>query len=113
MNYRTETRLWIAQRITAAILAVCVTVHLLTIIWAVRHGLTAGEIFTRVGASTGWLAFYALFVTAAAIHAPLGVRAVLDELTTLTAPIVNTLALIAAGLMLFTGLSTTLILYGQ
>ena len=36
---RLEARLWLAQRITALVLAVCVVVHLVTIIYAVREGL--------------------------------------------------------------------------
>ncbi len=113
MNSRTETRLWIAQRATAAVLAVCVTVHLLTLIAAVQHGLTAGEIFARVGGDLRWLTFYGLFVLAAAIHAPLGVRTILEEHTSLTAPLINTLAGIVAGLMLWTGMRATLVLYAS
>jgi fumarate reductase subunit C len=76
---RTETTLWIAQRASAAVLALCVTVHLATIIYAVRGGLTAAEILARTRGNHAWLAFYALFVLAVAIHAPIGLRAVLGE----------------------------------
>ena len=79
MNYRSETALWIAQRASAAILALCVTVHLVTIVYAVRGGLTAAEIFARTRGSVGWLAFYSIFVLAAAVHAPIGLRPVLGE----------------------------------
>ena len=79
MNYRSETALWIAQRASAAVLAVCVTVHLVTIIYAVRGGLTAAEIFARTRGNVGWLAFYSVFVIAAAVHAPIGLRPVLGE----------------------------------
>ena len=75
----TQTVLWLAQRITAAILAVCVVVHLATIIYAVQGGLTAAEILGRTRGNTAWLAFYSLFVVAAAIHAPIGLRPVLGE----------------------------------
>ena len=75
----TQTVLWVAQRITAAILAVCVVVHLATIIYAVQGGLSAAEILGRTRGNTAWLAFYAVFVLAAAIHAPIGLRAVLGE----------------------------------
>ena len=60
-------------------LALCVTVHLVTIVYAVRGGLTAAEIFGRTRASTGWLAFYTVFVLACAVHAPIGLRPVLTE----------------------------------
>jgi len=75
----TQTVLWLAQRITAAILAVCVVVHLATIIYAVQGGLTAAEILGRTRGNTAWLAFYLVFVVAAAIHAPIGLRPVLGE----------------------------------
>jgi fumarate reductase subunit C len=75
----TQTVLWIAQRATAAILAVCVVVHLATVIYAVQGGLTAAEILGRTRGSTAWFAFYAVFVVAAAIHAPIGLRPVLGE----------------------------------
>jgi fumarate reductase subunit C len=75
----TQTVLWVAQRASAAILAVCVVVHLATIIYAVQGGLSAAEILGRTRGNTGWLAFYSVFVLAAAIHAPIGLRAVLGE----------------------------------
>lgn len=75
----TQTVLWMAQRATAAILAMCVVVHLATIIYAVQGGLSAAEILGRTRGSAGWLAFYSLFVIAAAIHAPIGLRPVLGE----------------------------------
>jgi fumarate reductase subunit C len=68
-----------AQRASAAVLALCVIVHLATIVYAVRGGLTAAEIFARTKGSTGWFFFYALFVLAVAIHAPIGLRPVLTE----------------------------------
>jgi len=71
--------LWIAQRASAAVLALCVTVHLVTIIYAVRGGLTAAEIFARTRGNGGWLAFYTVFVIAVAVHAPIGLRPVLTE----------------------------------
>lgn len=76
---RAETLLWLAQRASAAVLAVCVVVHLGTIIVAVRGGLTAAEILGRVRGSAAWEIFYWIFVLAVAIHAPLGLRAILRE----------------------------------
>ena len=72
-------RLFLLQRASAGVLAVAVLVHLATIIVAVRGGLTAGEILGRTSGNLTWLGFYALFVVAAAIHAPIGLRAVLRE----------------------------------
>ncbi len=79
MNVRGETRLWIAQRASAAVLAVCVLVHLATIIYAVRGGLTGAEILARTRGNAAWFAFYAIFVLAVTVHAPIGLRAVLGE----------------------------------
>jgi fumarate reductase subunit C len=70
---------FVLQRASAAVLALCVIVHLAAIIYAVRHGLTAAAIVARMHASAFWPAFYATFVVAAAIHAPLGLRVVADE----------------------------------
>ena len=47
MSARRETMLWAVQRLTAAILGVCVLVHLVTIIYAVRGGLSAADILSR------------------------------------------------------------------
>lgn len=79
MSTRSDTFLWLAQRASAAVLALCVTVHLVTIVYAVRGGLTAAEILGRTRGSAGWLAFYAVFVIACAVHAPIGLRPVLTE----------------------------------
>ena len=64
MTYKSETRLWLAQRASAALLAVCVVVHLVTIVYAVRGGLSAAEILERTRGSMAWFAFYSLFVLA-------------------------------------------------
>jgi fumarate reductase subunit C len=70
---------FVLQRASAAVLALCVVVHLATIIYAVRHGLTAQAIVARMHASAFWPAFYTVFVVAVAIHAPLGLRVVAEE----------------------------------
>ena len=79
MSFRTQSFLWAAQRLSAAVLALCVLVHLATIIYAVRGGLTAAEILSRTQGSVAWFAFYALFVLAIVVHVPIGLRAVLGE----------------------------------
>ena len=70
---------FVLQRASAAGLARCGVVHLAAIIYAVRHGLTSAAIVARMHASAAWPAFYAVFVIAVAIHAPLGLRAIADE----------------------------------
>lgn len=79
MSARAQTHLWAAQRITAAILAIGVTVHLLTIILAVRGGLTAAEILGRTRGATAWLAFYTIFALAAGLHGGIGLRNIAGE----------------------------------
>ena len=79
MNAGWTARLLLAQRATAAVLAMAVAIHLVTIIYAVRGGLNAGEILGRTRGNALFLAFYSLFVVAASIHAPIGLRNVLRE----------------------------------
>ena len=79
MNARSQVLLWGAQRISAMVLALCVIVHLITIIYAVRNGLSAAEILGRTRGSVAWGGFYALFVAAVAVHAPIGVRNICAE----------------------------------
>ena len=93
---------FVLQRASAAVLALCVVVHLATIIYAVRHGLSSDAIVARVRTSPAWPAFYAVFVIAAAIHAPLGIRAIADEWLGLCGRPVD-LALGLLSLVLFAG----------
>jgi fumarate reductase subunit C len=79
MNAKAQTFLWIAQRASAVVLALCVTVHLLTMIYAIRGGLSAAEILSRTKGNAGWLAFYSVFVLAVTVHAPIGLRSVVTE----------------------------------
>jgi len=79
LSARREATLWLAQRGTAMILAACVVVHLATIIFAVRGGLTAAEILERTRGSVAWGAFYSVFVIASAVHGAIGLRTVAAE----------------------------------
>ena len=76
---RSQALLWIAQRASAAVLALCIIVHLATIIYAVRGGLTGAEILARTRGNAAWFTFYSFFVLAVSVHAPIGLRAVLGE----------------------------------
>lgn len=75
----TEARLFLLQRATALLLAPLVVAHLVLILVAVEGGLTAAEILGRTRGSVGWALFYGVFVLAAAVHAPIGLRNVLRE----------------------------------
>jgi len=79
LSFRSDTLLWMLQRASAAVLALCVLVHLVTIIYAVQGGLSAAEILGRTRGNYGWAAFYSVFVLACAVHVPIGLRAVFAE----------------------------------
>lgn len=80
MNTRSQVLLWGVQRISAMLLALCVVAHLITMIYAVRNGLSAAEILGRTRGSLAWGGFYTLFVAAVAIHAPIGARNIIAEM---------------------------------
>lgn len=111
MSPRAEARLWLAQRASAAVLALAVVVHLATVILAVRGGLSAAEIASRLSGNVAWLFFYLVFVLAAAVHAPLGVRTVLAESTRLASRAVDVVAIIFAGVLACIGLLAALALF--
>ncbi len=74
-------RLYLAQRLSAVVLAIAVAGHLATIIYAVHVGLSASKILGRTQGNGALLCFYLLFVVAASIHAPIGLRSILREWT--------------------------------
>jgi fumarate reductase subunit C len=78
---RAETWLFVAQRASAVVLAVCVAVHLAVIVYAAQAGISAAAILGRTRGAFGWMTFYGLFVAAIAVHAPIGLRAILREST--------------------------------
>ncbi len=75
----TEIRLYLAQRISAAVMAPLVLIHLGVMIYAVQGGLSADEILARTRGSLWWGTVYGLFVLAAAVHAAIGLRNILRE----------------------------------
>jgi len=98
--------------ISAAVLAVAVIIHLATVIYAVRGDLTAAEIIARVQGNVVWLAFYVIFVVAAAIHAPIGLRTILLESTPLSPRAADLLSAAALLTILIMGMRTAFGLYG-
>ena len=93
MKGRLQVWLWLAQRASAAVLAACIVVHLVTMIYAVRGGLSAAEILARTPGNYAWFAFYTVFVLAVSIHAPIGLRTVLAEMLGWRGVVVNMLTL--------------------
>ena len=99
-----ERHLYILQRVTAAIMAPFVMIHLAVIFYALGGGLTAAEILGRTRGEPGWAIFYGLFVLALAIHAPIGLRAVIREWTPWRGPRLGIALLAFALLLLVLGL---------
>ena len=96
--------LFAAQRLTAFVLAAAVAIHLGTIVYAVRGGLTAAEILARTHGNVGFALFYAAFVAAVAIHAPIGLRNVLREWTPWRGRTLDLALVLFAALLLGLGL---------
>jgi fumarate reductase subunit C len=74
-----NVRLFLAQRVSAAILAPLIVCHLVVIVYATQKGLSATDILGRTRGSIAWALFYSLFVVAAAVHGAIGLRTVLHE----------------------------------
>jgi fumarate reductase subunit C len=112
VSARREVVLWTLQRGTAVVLALCVVVHLATIIYAVRGGLTAHEILGRTRGNYAWAIFYSTFVVAAAVHGAIGLRAIALEWLRLRGAILEgTVSLIAIALLV-TGMRAVMAVVG-
>ena len=94
------------------VLAVAVIVHLGVIIMATQNGLSAAEIVGRVQGNVGWMVFYIIFVVAAALHAPIGLRTVIREATGMQGRWPGFISGTIGVLMLIMGLQAVLRLYG-
>ncbi|SDR07151.1 fumarate reductase subunit C [Rhizobiales bacterium GAS191] len=103
--------LFLAQRLTAVVLTLAVLVHLYVIIQAERAGLTAGAILARTHHNRVFLAFYACFVIAASVHAPIGLRNVLIEWAGLKGRPLDVAMALLALLLLVIGLTAAYAVY--
>jgi fumarate reductase subunit C len=99
----TEAKLWYAQRISAMVLGLCVLVHLIIILVAVKGGLSGAEILARTRGSVLTIMFYGTFVFACAIHAPIGLMKIMSEWTRLPKGTVAASCAVFAGLLLTVG----------
>ncbi|MYB33617.1 MAG: succinate dehydrogenase [Gammaproteobacteria bacterium] len=106
-----EQTLFVVQRISAAILAPMVLVHLGLILIAVEGGLSAEEILSRTRDNVGWTLFYGLFVVSAAIHAPIGIRNILREWTRLGWKAIDGLAMLVCVILLVLGMSAVIAVF--
>jgi fumarate reductase subunit C len=111
MRNNIERQCYVAQRLTAMLLAPLVLVHMALIFIAVQDGLTAEEILSRTRGNMLWALFYSVFVITAAIHAPIGVRNVLREWTRLSPSSINILSLVLFVLLLAAGMRAVVAVY--
>ena len=103
MSSRTEVWLFIAQRASAFVMAPLVMIHLGTMIYAIQGGLSAQEILARTEGSTLWGAVYGLFVVAVAIHAPIGLRTIIREMTPWTGRTLDVAAILFGAVVILLG----------
>ncbi len=105
MKPSTQAKLWYWQRISAMVLALCVLIHLVTILVAVKGGLSGAEILARTRGSALTLVFYGSFVLACAVHAPIGMMKILSEWTALPQGAVNALCAAFGAILLMVGIT--------
>ncbi|MGR3755686.1 MAG: succinate dehydrogenase [Tranquillimonas sp.] len=74
-----DLRLYMAQRLSAMVMVPLVLGHLAVMVYAIRGGLSAGEILGRTQGSLLWFAFYGTLVAAVAVHAAIGLAVILHE----------------------------------
>ena len=75
----TAFHLYMAQRLSALVMAPFVLVHIGVMIYAIQGGLSAAEILGRTQGSVAWFLFYGMFVLAVSVHAAIGLRTILSE----------------------------------
>ena len=98
-----NVRLYLAQRISAAVMAPLVLIHLLLIVYAIKGGLTAADILGRTRGSLVWGLLYETFVIAAAVHGAIGARTVAHEWAGLNGLALDVLAWLFGALLLVLG----------
>ena len=103
MSSRAEVWLFIAQRASAFVMAPLVIIHLITMIYAIQGGLSAQEILARTEGSTLWGAVYGLFVVAVAVHAPIGLRTIIREMTPWTGRTLDVAAILFGAVVIVLG----------
>ncbi len=100
-----QARLWAWQRMSAMVLAVCVLVHIVVMVIAVRGGLSAAEILGRTRGSLAFGAFYTVFVLACVAHVPIGLSNIAQEWWGFSPQAARRGALLFAFLLLVLGLA--------
>jgi fumarate reductase subunit C len=103
-----QARAWAWQRISAMVLAVCVLVHIVVMIYAVRGGLSGAEILARTRGSIVFAGFYTVFVLACAVHVPIGLATVAREWLGMSEESASLLAKLFGMLLLVLGMVAVL-----
>ena len=79
LSLRTQARLWYWQRMSAMVLAACVMLHIVVIVYAVHSGLSEHAVLGRTHGNWFFAGFYSLFVLACAVHVPIGLLRIAEE----------------------------------
>lgn len=74
-----DLRLYMAQRLSALVMAPLVLGHIAVMIYAIQGGLSTAEILGRTQGSLLWFLFYGTFVLAVSVHAAIGLRVIAHE----------------------------------
>ena len=98
-----DFRLYMAQRLSALIMAPLVIGHLAVMIYAVQGGLSAGEILGRTRGSLFWALFYGGFLVAVSVHAAIGLRTIISEWTAMRGGMLNGVAMAVFAVLLVMG----------
>jgi fumarate reductase subunit C len=107
-----ELRLYLAQRISAAIMAPLVLLHLGLMIYAIQGGLDAAEILARTRGSLFWGSIYGLFVAAVSVHAAIGLRNIMREWSRLSGFLLAALSWLFFAILLFAGMRAVVAVVG-
>lgn len=108
LQVMSDATAYMLQRLSAAMLAPLVLLHLGLIIYAIEGGLSAGEILARTRSSLLWPILYTVFIGAVAVHAPLGVRNIITEWTGKRGGVVDIFLIAFFLLLVFSGLRAVL-----
>ncbi|HKK85189.1 MAG TPA: succinate dehydrogenase [Roseovarius sp.] len=101
-----DLRLYMAQRLSALIMAPLVVGHIAVMVYAIQGGLSVAEILGRTQGSLAWFAFYGVFVLAVSVHAAIGLRVIVHEWLGLKGGILSGVTwAVALGLLILGGRS--------
>ena len=93
-------RLFLLQRLSAALMAPLIVVHIAVIYYATAKGLSADDILSRTRGNPAWGLYYGAFVVLASVHAAIGVRSVLADWSRFDEPGLDCVAwLVGLGLL--------------